>query len=313
MPDMALMPKNPPMQEKLLSRISEKMQRIDLLRPLPADAVKRLHEEIRLLHTYHSNAIEGNTLTLSETKLVLETGITIGGKALADHIEATNNARAFDLIEDLAKGGRAIDHVTIQEIHEVVTAGILTDSGRYRTHNGRIVGAKKTPPDWPKVVGLMDRLIEDIAESETHPHRHPVETAAFLHHRFVEIHPFTDGNGRVARLLSNLYLIAKGYPPVVIMTEDRGKYYQCLRAADAGDPAPFTDFIARAVDQSLTLYLAISGEADELVPLKELAESAPYSQEYLSLRARQGALDAVKIGGVWHSSRRAVERYVEGL
>ncbi|MEA1863863.1 MAG: Fic family protein [Euryarchaeota archaeon] len=307
------MPKNPPMQEKLLSRISEKMQRIDLLRPLPADAVKRLHEEMRLLHTYHSNAIEGNTLTLSETKLVLETGITIGGKALADHIEATNNARAFDLIEDLAKGGRAIDHVTIQEIHEVVTAGILTDSGRYRTHNVRIVGAKKTPPDWSKVVGLMDRLIEDIAESETHRHRHPVETAAFLHHRFVEIHPFTDGNGRVARLLSNLYLILKGYLPVVIMTEDRGKYYQCLRAADAGDPAPFTDFIARAVDQSLTLYLAISGGADELVPLKELAESAPYSQEYLSLRARQGALDAVKIGGVWHSSRRAVERYVGGL
>ena len=315
MPDVSIMPEHPrpPMQEKLLSRISEKMQRIGSLRPLPADAIKRLHDEMRLLHTYHSNAIEGNTLTLSETKLVLETGITIGGKALADHIEATNNARAFDLIEDLAKGGRAIDHVTIQEIHEVVTAGILTDSGRYRTHNGRIVGAKKTPPDWPKVVGLMDRLIEDIAESETHPHRHPVETAAFLHHRFVEIHPFTDGNGRVARLLSNLYLIAKGYPPVVIMTEDRGKYYQCLRAADAGDPAPFTDFIARAVDQSLTLYLAISGEADELVPLKELAESAPYSQEYLSLRARQGALDAVKIGGVWHSSRRAVERYVEGL
>jgi Fic family protein len=117
----------------------------------------------------------------------------------------------------------------------------------------------------------------------------------------------------VARLLSNLYLIAKGYPPVVIMTQDRGKYYQCLRAADAGDLAPFTDFIARAVNQSLTLYLAISGGADELVPLKELATSTPYSQEYLSLRARQGALDAVKIGGVWHSSRRAVARYVEDL
>jgi len=305
------------MQKRLISRISEKMQRIGSLRPLPADAVKRLHEEMRLLHTYHSNAIEGNTLTLSETKLVLETGITIGRKALADHIEATNNARAFDLIEDLAKGGRVIDHVTIQEIHEVVTAGILTDSGRYRTHNVRIVGAKKTPPGWSKVVGLIDRLIDEIAESGTHPHRpphpHPVETAAFLHHRFVEIHPFTDGNGRVARLLSNLYLIAKGYPPVVIMTQDRGKYYQCLRAADAGDLAPFADFIARAVNQSLTLYLTISGGADELVPMKELATSTPYSQEYLSLRARQGALDAVKIGGVWHSSRRAVARYVGDL
>ena len=322
MPDVSIMPEHsrPQIQEKLRSRISEKMQRIGSLRPLPADAVKRLHEEMRLLHTYHSNAIEGNSLTLSETKLVLETGITIGGKALLDHIEATNNARAFDLMVDLAKGGRAIDHVTIQEVHEVVTAGILTDYGRYRTHNVGIVGAKKTPPDWSKVVGLMDRLIEEIAESGTHPHHphrpphpHPVETAAFLHHRFVEIHPFTDGTGRVARLLSNLYLIAKGYPPVVIMTQDRGKYYQCLRAADAGDLAPFTDFIASAVNQSLTLYLAISGGADELVPLKELATSTSYSQEYLSLRARQGALDAAKIGGMWHSSRRAVARYVEDL
>ena len=308
---------------KRISRIDEKMRRVDSLRPLPADAVKRLHEEMRLLHTYHSDAIEGNTLTLSETKLLLATGMTIGGKALAEHIEAANNARAFDLINDLAEGGRAIDHVTIQEIHEVVAAGTLEDCGRYRTHNVRITGAKKTPPDWSKVVGLMDRLIEEIAESGTHPHRphyphpphqpHPVEIAASLHHRFVEIHPFTDGNGRVARLLSNLYLIARGYPPVVIMAEDRGEYYRCLRAADAGNPAPFNSFIAKAVDVSLTSYLAITGGDDELVPLKELASmaDAPYSQEYLSLRARQGALDAVKIGGVWHSSRRAVAQYAK--
>jgi len=302
---------------KRISRIDEKMRRADSLRPLPADAVNRLHEEMRILHTYHSDAIEGNTLTLSETKLLLATGMTIGGKALAEHIEAANNARAFDLINDLAKGGRVIDHVTIQEIHEVVAAGALEDCGRYRTHNVRITGAKKTPPDWSKVVGLMDRLIEEIAKSGTHPHHphqpHPVEIAASLHHRFVEIHPFTDGNGRVARLLSNLYLIARGYPPVVIMAEDRLEYYRCLRAADAGNPVPFNSFIAKAVDVSLTSYLAIAGGADELVPLKELASvaDAPYSQEYLSLRARQGALDAVKIGGVWHSSMRAVAQYVK--
>lgn len=246
-------------------------------------------------------------MTLSETKLVLEEGVTIGGKTLAEHIEATNNARAFDLIKDIARKRRAIDHVTVQQIHEVVTAGILEDAGKYRTHNVRITGAAKTPPDWSKVVKLMDGLIEKVAISKIHP----VETAAFLHHRFAEIHPFTDGNGRVARLLSNLYLIAKGYPPVVIRTEDRGKYYRCLRSADAGDPVPFANFIARAVDESLTLYLSIFGGADELVPLKDLAGETPYSQEYLSLLARRGVLDAVKIGGVWHSSRRAVERYVE--
>ncbi len=293
-------------QEKLLSRINSKMQRLNSLRPLPADAVKRLHEELRLLHTYHSNAIEGNTLTLSETRLVLEEGITIGGKSLREHLEATNNAKAFDLMEDIAKKRKAIDHVIIQRIHEAVTAGILEEAGKYRTKNVRITGATKAPPDWSKVVKLMDELIEKITKSK----KNPVETSAFLHHRFVEIHPFIDGNGRVARLLTNLYLIAQGYPPIVLKTEDRGKYYRFLREADAGNLAPFTNFIAKAVDESLTTYLSIFGGTDELLPLKELAKETPYSQEYLSLRARQGVLDAVKIGKIWYSSKRAIEQYL---
>jgi Fic family protein len=293
-------------QEKLLSRINEKMRRFNSFRPLPADAVKKLQEEMRLLHTYHSNAIEGNTLTLPETKLVLEEGITIGGKSLREHLEATNNAKAFDLIEDIAKKKKAIDHVVIQRIHEVVTAGILEDAGKYRTKNVRITGATKTPPDWSKVTKLMDELIEKITKNK----KHPVETAALLHHRFVEIHPFIDGNGRVARLLTNLYLIASGYPPIVLKIEERGKYYRFLRAADAGNLSPFANFIAKAVDESLTMYLSIFGGFDELLSLKELAKETPYSQEYLSLRARQGVLDAVKIGKIWHSSKRAIEQYL---
>lgn len=296
----------PLIHETLLSRINSKMQRLNSLRPLPADAVKRLHEELRLLHTYHSNAIEGNTLTLSETKLVLEEGITIGGKSLREHLEAINNAKAFDLIDDIAKTRTKIDHAVIQQIHEVVMKGILEDAGKYRTKNVRITGAVKTPPDWSKVIKQMDELLEEIAENE----RNPVEKAALLHHRFVEIHPFIDGNGRVARLLTNLYLIACGYPPIVLKTEDRAKYYRLLRAADAGNLAPFANFIAKAVDESLTMYLSIFGEADELLPLKELAKGTPYSQEYLSLRARQGILDAVKIGKAWYSSKRAIEQYI---
>lgn len=296
-------------QPKLLSRINSKMQRVNSLRSLPADAVKRLHEEIRLLHTYHSNAIEGNTLTLSETRLVLEEGITIGGKSLREHLEATNNAKAFDLMEDIAKKRKAIDHVIIQRIHEAVTAGILEEAGKYRTKNVRITGATKATPDCSLVVKLMDELIEKITESK----KHPVETSAFLHHRFVEIHPFIDGNGRVARLLMNLYLIAHGYPPIVLKKEDRGKYYRFLRAADAGNLAPFANFIGKAVDESLTLYLAIFGGTDELLPLKGLAKETTYSQEYLSLRARQGVLDAVKIGKIWYSSKRSIEQYVGTL
>ena len=293
-------------QEEILVRIDEKMRRLNSMRPIPADALGRLNEEIRLVHTYHSNAIEGNTLTLQETKLVLEEGLTIGGKSLREHLEASNNAKAFDRMEELAKKKLAIDHVTIQEIHEIVTRGIIEDAGRYRTRNVRITGTVKAPPDWSKIVKLMDELIEKITEGK----EQPIEIASLLHHRFVEIHPFSDGNGRVARLLTNLYLIARDYPPVVLKKEDRGKYYKFLRAADAGNLGPFANFIAKAVDENLTLYLSISGGVDELIPLKELVLETPYSQEYLSLRARQGLLDAVKIGKTWHSSKRAVEQYL---
>ena len=120
-------------QEELLARIDEKMKRLNSMRPIPADALRRLQEEMRLVHTYHSNAIEGNTLTLQETKLVLEEGLTIGGKSLREYLEASNNAKAFDRMEELAKKKCAIDHVTIQEIHEIVSRGILEDAGRYRT------------------------------------------------------------------------------------------------------------------------------------------------------------------------------------
>ena len=293
-------------QEKLLSRINEKMNRLNSLRPLPADSVKKLHEEMRLLHTYHSNAIEGNTLTLPETKIVLEEGITIGGKSLREHLEATNNAKAFDIMENIAKKKKTIDHVVIQQIHEAVTAGIIENAGKYRTKNVRITGVAKTPPDWSKVPGLMDELIENIAQYK----KHPVEAAALLHHGFVRIHPFIDGNGRVARLLTNLYLISRGYPPVVLKIGDRGKYYRFLRAADAGNPGLFVNFIAKAVNDNLTMYLSIFGGADELLPLKELAQNTPYSQEYLSLRARQGVLDAAKLGKTWYSTKYAIEQYL---
>ena len=293
-------------QTELLARIDEKMKRFSSMRPIPADSLGKLHDEMRLTYTYHSNAIEGNTLTLQETKLVLEEGLTIGGKPLREHIEASNNAKAFDLIEELAKKKCSIDHITIQEIHEIVTKGILDDAGRYRTRNVRIASAVKAPPDWSKIVKLLDELIEKISESEGHP----VETTSFLHHRFVEIHPFNDGNGGVARLLMNLYLIARDYPPVVLKKEEMGKYYKYLKTADAENLAPFANFIAKAVNENLTLYLSISGGIDELLPLNKLAPVTPYSQEYLSLRARQGLLDAVKMGKTWYSSKSAVEQYL---
>jgi Fic family protein len=291
----------------LMEWIQQKKENLDALRPLSPDLVARLHEEIRLRHTYNSNAIEGNTLTLSETKLVLEEGITIGGKSLREHLEATNNAQGYDLIVRLAGETAPINHVTIQQIHEIVTRGILEDAGRYRTRNVRITGASKSPTDWSRIVREMDTLIAALEE----PDSDVVAASAYLHHRFVAIHPFTDGNGRVARLLTNLYLLRHGYPPIILDKSDRQKYYRALHDADYGDLAPFTRFLARAVSDSLSHCIAVAGGEAALVPLRELVKGSPYSQEYLSLAARKGLLDATRIDNVWHASERALEAYIQ--
>ncbi len=291
---------------RLKGRILIKKVRLDLSRPLPEEALKRLRQDIRLRHTYNSNAIEGNTLTLQETKLILEHGITIGGKSITEHLEARNTAEAFDFVGMLVDGGKGIDHESIQELHGFVKRGISHDAGRYRTVNVRILGASKSPPDFGKVPGLMEEYVKEIQTYED-----PLAGAVFVHYRFVAIHPFSDGNGRVARLLTNLYLISQGYPPTMLPVKDRQRYYDVLRKADMGNILPFADFIAESIDHSLSLYLACLGGEYELLPLSELAKFTDYSQEYLSLRARQGILDAVKIDGKWHSSKHSIKDYVK--
>ena len=296
-----------PINKKLFERLDRKKERLDVERPLPEDALHKLREEMKLAHTYHSNAIEGNTLSLRETEIVVKEGITIGGKSLAEHLEATGNAQAFDRVEELAQSQSAIDQVAVLELHEIVTKGLLMDSGKYRIQNVRIIGAKGTPPDFIKIPALMDSLLAELARMK----ECRVIVASYLHHRFVEIHPFADGNGRVARLLTNLFLMKYGYPPIVLKKGERKKYYSYLAKADRGNLGPLANFIGKAVDESLTIYLAMFGGKDELLPLKELAKDLPYSQEYLSLRARQGVLDAVKMGRVWHSTRRVLDEYIE--
>jgi len=290
----------------LFQRIDAKKKQLDALRPLQKDVVSQLLRDIRLRYTYHSDAIEGNTLTLQETQLVLEEGITIGGKPLKDHLEAQNDAEAFDLMVQMIQSKTPLTQETIQRLHEVVTKGLLLDAGKYRTTTVRIVGSPTTPPDASKIVSLMETLLQKIQTEMGHP----VCTAAFLHHEFVRIHPFIDGNGRVARLLTNLYLMQHGYPPIIVKKTDRKTYYQTLQQADQGDLSSFVRFLARAVHESLMMYLSSVVTEERLVPLKELASFTRYSQEYLSLRARQGKLDAVKIESVWYSSKRALKEYL---
>jgi len=293
--------------DRLLKKIDGKKRRLDSLRPLKEDVVKCILEDIRIRHTYHSDAIEGNTLTLQETKLVLEWGMTIGGKPLKDHIEARNDADAFDLMIHLVKDEKPISQKVIQQLHKIVTEGLLEDAGKYRTTNVRIAGSAATSPSYVKIVSLIDGYIKNITKFDLEP----IKKAAFIHHEFVLIHPFADGNGRVARLLTNLFLMQNGYPPIILKQEDRGKYYLTLQKADKGNISPFATFIAQAVNEALMYYLSSFIDEERLIPLKEMAKYAPYSQEYLSLRARQGELDAIKIENRWYSSNRSLKSYLK--
>jgi len=295
--------------ESLLKKIEEKKHRLDNLGPLPKEAVKKLLEDIRLRHTYHSDAIEGNTLTLQETKLVLEHGITIGGKPLKDHIEARNDAEAFDFMLQLVQKKTPLSQEIIQQIHDIVTKGLLKDSGKYRTENVRITGSSITPPSYQKIISLMDDYIRSIKNLPLHP----LKKAAFIHHRLVWIHPFFDGNGRVSRLITNLFFMQEGYPPIILKQEQRKNYYHVLHQGDEGNLSPLAMFLAKAMNEAVQFYLSVFIDEERLIPLKELAEHSPYSQEYLSLRARQGKLDAVKLETAWYSSTRALQEYIKAI
>lgn len=289
-------------------RVRANLSDLQSRRPLPRDVLERLRQQLRLHHTYHSNAIEGNTLTLKETRLILEQGLTIGGKSLREHLEATNNAEAFDWIWERARPGLRLDHSLLRKIHELVTRGTMEHPGEYRSHQVWIGGSAHKPPAPSEVVPMLDEMFRHVRSV-----REPALRGVFLHQRVAFVHPFLDGNGRTARLAANLVLMSAGYPPIVLRVEDRRRYYASLEEADRGRYAPFADLILRAVDEALVVFLAAVDPQRALVPLRQLARGSPYSQEYLSLRARQGALEAVKIGRTWYSSRHALDRYVESL
>ena len=289
-------------------RVQSNLAILKSRRPLPKDAVERLRQQVRLYHTYHSNAIEGNTLTLKETRLILEQGITIGGKSLREHLEVTNNAGGFDWIWKTARPRLRFDHVLLRKLHELVTRGILEDPGRYRRQQVWIGGSAHVPPAPREVPGRLDEMFEELPRIQD-----PVVRSIYLHHRLVFVHPFLDGNGRTTRLAANLCLLSAGYPPIVLRVEDRRRYYTGLEEADFGRYAPFATFVLRAVDEGLVLFLSAVLPERALLLLKELARGTPYSQEYLSLRVRQGALEGVRIGRTWYSSKHALAEYARSI
>ena len=297
------------LDSRVHDRILQKKKRLDDHRPLPSSAVRKLQQQMQIEYIYNSNAIEGNTLKLRETQLILEEGITIQGKSLREHLEVRNHPKAIDYIERLTD--RRLMLQNILDLHQIITKEIENDAGRFRTTEVRIAGADITPPPAYEV----PQLIEELADwhNRNPDELRPIELAAILHHRFVSIHPFHDGNGRVARLLMNQTLIRNGYPITPVLNVDRKKYYETLKQADNGNAAAFVNFIAAAVERSLTLYLRSlepTKEKDKLLSLAEASKQSPYSQEYLSLLARKRRIDAVKIGRKWMITKRQLEQYL---
>jgi Fic family protein len=242
------------LEARLLNRIQEKRARLDALRPLPTAAVRRLNEQLTVEWIYNSNAIEGNTLTLRETQLILEQGITIGGKSLREHFEVINHQEAIKLVDSLAAGQESITPFRVRQIHALVLARIDDENaGQYRNVPVRITGASYEPPpawDVPAQMNDWGTWLEeqkDIME--------PVALAALAHHQLAAIHPFIDGNGRTARLVMNLILLRAGYPPAIIARANRKQYYGVLAQADQGRYGQLVNFVGRAVERSLTLYL----------------------------------------------------------
>ncbi|MFC0299090.1 Fic family protein [Geobacillus jurassicus] len=249
----------------MFAKIDELKHRLDALRPLPPGLVKNLRESFRIEWTYHSNAIEGNTLNLLETKLVVEEGITIGGKWLKEHLEAINHAEAIDFIEQLVANKEHLTEHVLKQVHYLVLKSIDNENaGKYRTYNVRISGSAYTPPHFLHIQDEINRL---FSWYETNQHAlHPIELAARFHFQLVYIHPFADGNGRTARLMMNFILMQHGYPPAIVKAspEQRQQYYEALEEASVkGEVTPFIQLIAACVEESLRHYLHALGIEDE--------------------------------------------------
>lgn len=304
------------LSSKLAQRIDQKLNRLQVLRPLPSSAVKKLQERFEIEMTYNSNAIEGNSLTLKETFLVINEGVTIKGKPLKDHLEAKDHHEALEMVHELIGHDvqPTLSEQLIRTLHQLVVKKTDEEfAGKYRTSNVYIGGADHVPPDALQVSADMKQLTSWFAKQQKH--LHPIELAALLHHKLVYIHPFFDGNGRTSRLVMNVILMRAGYPLAVILKNDRQKYYRALQAADQGKLSAIVKFVAQAVERSLDIYsktlTPTSQYKENYLPLSEISQGTPYSSKYLNLLARQGKLEAHKQGRNWLSSKEALERYIK--
>ena len=293
--------------------------------PTPVEA-EDIWGDIWYQEAHNSTAIEGNTLALKEVAALLGEGRAVGAKRLAEYLEVQGYADAAQWVyrQGLAPGdwttGELITLTEVRHVHALALSKVwevaphpeATEQerpGAFRRHGIKSFPGGMQPPDWPDVPARMATWVARAGRLATAPAPFP-EALADVHAEFERIHPFLDGNGRTGRLVTNLLLLRLGYPPAIIRKAERARYLQHLRRADAGDPAPLGEFLARAILDTLLRFIvpSVAGPA-RLVPLAALAD------EILTARALRTAADRGRLrarrdaGGQWRSSRRWVDEY----
>ena len=242
---------------KLLVQIRELKDTIDSLRPLSSSELSELRKWYITTNTYHSNAIEGNSLTLEETKIVVEDGLTVKGKPLIDVLEAKNHKDVMNLLFAIVQQKKDITEAVILSLYKEILKGIDEENaGAYRRVQVRITGEQEFPPSADKIPLLIKELSDWYTDQKKK--LHPVVLAAEFHYRFVKIHPFIDGNGRMARLLANLILLRNGYPLVIIPVVVRQDYIHSLKST-----SPKSEFVAlflNSTKENMQDYLKMVGK-----------------------------------------------------
>ncbi len=239
-----------------LDRLRADMTRI--ARTLPADVLDNYNRDFDITYAHDSTQIEGNTLSLVETKILLDDGISIGGKKLREVYEITNHDRAFTYVRQLIKQGRPLDEELTKDIHEILMQNII-QGGIYRAHAVRIIGASHRPPEPYEMLEQIRFFFGDMPNNKEK--MHPVELAAWTHAEFVRIHPFPDGNGRTSRMIMNYQLMQGGFLPISIKAENQAPYYTALdQYAVSKDLGPFLTQVYDHEKAALLDFIASYGE-----------------------------------------------------
>ena len=294
------------------NRLFDKVAVLSNARPLQSLALQQIKEALQIEWTYNSNSIEGNTLSLRETQMVLQEGVTIKGKSLREHFEAKNHEFAIEHLYKLVRKEYQLNGKDILNLHGLVLRSIEDDyAGRLRNAAVRISGANFIPPNARKVPELLDNLVNYVNQNPEQ--LNVIEMATVFHHRFVHIHPFFDGNGRTVRLAMNLLLMAQGFPPAIILKNDRKKYYDALNQANNGRYDKLMLLMCQSLERTLNIYLsALPDTNHDFQIISDIVQEPdiPYGQEYVSLLARQGKIDAHKEGRNWYTTKKAILDYM---